>query len=397
MKFFFLILLPFSIFCQTHTLTGSVKDTSNLPIPFVNIFTTTGEGTLTNEKGEFVLKVNTLPVQLVVSHVSYQSVILKISEEKTLNILLREGIKNLPEAKVGNYALELIKKATDKTRQDSIYSHFGRGFYRRIQKEGDKYTLLQEIFFDSKFSSAFGFETILPTASRYTFHDGNVENKFMFLYTLRHSSPGPPLRFRNDKEELLPLKDYPKFYTFEVESFINPDTPNEIAVILCKPKDKSDFSFEGRFYIRTYTNGVLRIKGRRYTGKENYTKNFWFKVKEAYFDFDINYLEKEEHSVLSGIDLDYVLNVQYASSVNRPIVEHVSLVMYDFSTPKDDSEKKLKTTVMKEDQLFATTQESAEFWQNNPIIKRTPLEDEVIKAFEKKKKKGGNMVFPAQK
>ncbi|MCP1384933.1 carboxypeptidase-like regulatory domain-containing protein [Runella salmonicolor] len=397
MKLFFLILLPASVFCQTYTLTGSVKDTANTPIPLVNIFTSIGEGTLTNENGEFVLKVSALPVQITVSHVSFQAISLKISEEKILNIVLREGIKTLPETTVGNYALELIKKATDKTRQDSIYRHFGRGFYRRIQKESDKYTLLQEIFFDAKISSAFGFEAILPTASRYTFHDGNVENKFMFLYTLRHSSPGPPLRFRNDKEGLLPLSDYAKFYTFEVENYINPDSPNEIAVVLCKPKEKSNFSFEGRFYIRTSTNGVLRIKGRRYTGKQNYTKNFWFKVKEAYFDFDINYLEKDEHSVLSGIDLDYVLNVQYASSVIRPIIEHVSLVMYDFSVPKDDSEKNLKTIVMQEDQLFATTQESTEFWENNPIIKRTPLEDEVIKAFEKKKKKGGNMIFPTQK
>lgn len=397
MKFFFVILFPFYAFCQTYTLTGSVKDTSNYPIPLVNISTPNGEGTLTNENGDFILKINTLPVQIKISHVSFEAILLKISEEKTLNIVLRESVKNLPETKVGNYALELIKKATDKTRQDSIYHHFGRGFYRRIQKEDNKYTLLQEIFFDSNINAAFGFETILPTASRYTFHDGNVENKFMFLYTLRHSSPGPPLRFRNDKEDLLPLRDYPKFYTFEVENFINPDTPNEIAVILCKPKEKSNFSFEGRFYIRTSTNGILRIKGRRYAGKQSYTKNFWFKVKEAYFDFDINYLEKDEHSILSGIDLDYVLNVQYASSVNRPIIEHVNLVMYDFSVPKDDSEKKLKTNVMQEEQIFATTQENPEFWQNNPIIKRTPLEDEVIKAFEKKKKKGGNMVFPTQK
>ncbi|MFN3382576.1 MAG: hypothetical protein ACK41O_24180, partial [Runella zeae] len=87
----------------------------------------------------------------------------------------------------------------------------------------------------------------------------------------------------------------------------------------------------------------------------------------------------------------------YASSVPRTITEQINMVIYEYDQLKADESSKLQTTAMQEDQLFATTQESAEFWQNNPIIKRTPLEDEVIKAFEKKKKKGGNMVFPAQK
>ena len=38
-------------------------------------------------------------------------------------------------------------------------------------------------------------------------------------------------------------------------------------------------------------------------------------------------------------------------------------------------------------------QESPEFWENNAIIKRTPVEDGIIKIFEGRKKKGGTM-FP---
>ncbi len=397
MKLFFLLLLPFSVFCQTYTLTESVKDTANSPVPLANIFTSTGEGTLTNENGEFILKVNAFPVQIKITHVSFEAISLKISEEKALNIVLRESIKTLPEAKVGNYVLELIKKAIVKINADSIHNHFSKGFYRRLQKEGDKYTLLQEIFFNAGLDGKRGFNSILPIASRYTFHDGHVENKRLFSTTRLFTSPNPLIRLKDNTSKSLSINDLSKFYMFEIESFQNQNTPEEIAVIVCKPKLPYDNYFEGRFYLRTSTETMLRVKGRRYISTKGFTKNFWFKVKGAYYDFDINYLEKEDYSIFSGINLKYILNVLYASSISRTITEQINMVIYEYDQLKVDESSKLQTTVMQEDQLFATTQESTEFWENNPIIKRTPLEDEVIKAFEKKKTKGGNMVFPAQK
>ena len=61
MNTLFLLLISLSAFCQTYTITGSVKDTANVPIPFANVFTAKGQSTLTNENGEFVLKVSSLP------------------------------------------------------------------------------------------------------------------------------------------------------------------------------------------------------------------------------------------------------------------------------------------------------------------------------------------------
>ncbi len=389
----FLFLFSLPALCQNYTISGVVKDSSQTPIPLVSIFTKTGEGTLINDLGEFSLKVSTIPTTLIVSHVSYQSAAINITDEQALSLILKESIKTLPEAKVGNYAFELIKKAMDKANQDSVYSHFSRGFYRRIQKEGNKYTLLHELFFNANINGRWGISEWQPTASRYTLHDGNVENKSIIFYTLNNGAPSPRIQFRFEINNAIPSIDIPKYYHFEIENYIDADTPNEIAVVLCTPRQPLEMAFSGRFYISTASNTVLRVKGRRGLSKKSWPSSFLFKVKEYYLDMDVNYRVDNGVSVLSGMNLDFVTMVQYASSVNRKVVDHVSLIMYDNGEPENGEELKMSEQLPSEDVIFGTTQASPEFWENNAIIKRTPVEDGIIKVFEGRKKKGGNM-FP---
>jgi CarboxypepD_reg-like domain len=397
MKTVFLLLLSLSVFAQTYTVSGTVKDSTQKPVSMVSVFVKNGEGTVTNDEGAFVLRVSKLPVQIVVSHISYQTQTFIAKDEATLTINFKENITTLPEAKVGNYALELLKKAIDKTNGDSSFNHFGRGFYRKIQTEGDKYTVLQELFFNANINGKRGSTGWQPTASRYTFHDGNVENRGIIYYVLRSVTSSPRIRFLTEKGGLMPINDLSKNYIFEIENLINPDTPNEIAVILCTPRQQSEHTFTGRFYIKTLTNGVQKITGRLMQSKRNWPSGFWFKVKENYIDLAISYQEDANGvMLLSGMDMDFVVMVQYASSVNRKVMDHVNLVMYEYDKPKDGEQAKLLNGIGTEAQIFESTQESPEFWTNNPIIKRTPLEDKVIHIFESRKKKGGTM-FPSAK
>ena len=397
MRFFFFLFLSFSSFCQTYTLTGSVKDTSNMPIPLANVFTAQGAGILTNENGEFVLKVSSLPFKIFISHVSYQAVSIQGKDETPVKIILKEGIKTLSEVKVGSYALEIIKKAIEKANSDSIYNHFGKGFYRRIAKEENRYTVLHEIFFDGNFNSKYGIRNWKPTASRYTDHDGNFEVKGAYGYVFGDTSPSPRSYFYTREKGYLAIEELSSYYRFEIETVLHADTPNEIMVVSCKPRENFETSFTGRFYIKSTTYSVLRVVGVEKVIIPA-VKNFWFKIKESSLDIDVQFREKDETVILSGIDAKLNLTVTYASSVNKQGIEKMQLVIYDYDKPKDNEAAQLQPMFkIKQDQIFTTTQGSPEFWENNPIIKRTPLEDEVIKSFEKKaKKKGGNM-FPAPK
>ncbi len=391
MKTILLLFFSFSAFSQIYIISGVIKDSTQKPVPMVNVFVKNGEGTVTNDDGEFVLRVTKIPTQIVISHISYRAITLTADSNKPLSLTLKENITALPEAKVGNYAFELLKKAIEKTNADSIYNHFGRGFYRRIQTEGEKYTVLQEIFFNSGVDGKYGISSWQPTASRYTFHDGNVEQKNIVYTTLGNSAPSPRIRFRTD-QNIIPVNVITKSYNIEIENFINPDTKNEIAIVLCTPKENGDNKFTGRFYIKTATNGVLRVVGRMIRPKKVWPSGFWFKVKETYMDMDISYQEDVNGAMmLLGMDIDFVVMVQYASSVNRKVLDHIILVMYEYDKLINGEQSALTEKSAPEDQIFATTQASPEFWANNPIIKRTQLEDKIIKIFEGRKKKGGNM------
>ena len=389
----FLFSLP--VFCQNYTVSGIIKDKNQVTIPMVGIFTKTGQGTCTNDLGEFTLKVSVLPARIRVSHLSYQAVEVEIVSEKPVTIVLEESIKTLPEATVGNYAFELLKKAMDKIADDSVYNHFARGFYRKIQKEGNKYTVLHEMLFNANINGKYGVSVWQPTASRYTLHDGNVENRGTMISSIRNSSASPRVQFLSESAEPIPSVDISKLYRFEVENFIDENTPNEIAVVACSPKKLLETGFSGRFYVKTASNTVLKVTGRRGLTKKYWPSNFWFKVKESYLDMDINYREEDGASVLSGMNLDFVTMVQYAASVSKKVVDHVDLVMYEYGEPKEGELQKLADTIAGETQIFSTTQESPDFWANNAIIKRTPIEDGVIKIFENRKKKGGTM-FPSK-
>ena len=388
----FLFLLSLPALCQNYTISGIIKDKNQVAIPMVGIFTKTGQGTFTNDLGEFTLKVSALPAKIRVGHLSYQAVEVEIANEKPVTIMLEESIKTLPEATVGDYAFELLKKAMDKIADDSVYNHFARGFYRKIQKEGNKYTVLYEILFNANINGKYGVSVWQPTASRYTLHDGNVESSTLNP-SMRNSSANPRKQFLSENSEPIPLVDIPKLYRFEVENFIDENTPNEIAVVVCSPQKPLETGFSGRFYVETASNTVLKVTGRRGLTKKYWPSNFWFKVKEYYLDMDVNYRVDNGVSVLSGMNLDFVTMVQYASSVSRKVVDHVDLVMYEYDKPKEGELQKLANATAGEIQIFNTTQESPEFWENNAIIKRTPVEDGIIKIFEGRKKKGGTM-FP---
>ena len=392
-----MIMISFTSKCQLINVNGIVLDNMGVGIPFVNIYTLDGgRSTISNENGEFELRVEKISSKIEFSHINYLHKSMNIADlEANAKVMLEENIRILPELKVEDYALQLIRKAINKSNQDSIYNHFGRGFYRKISVKENSYTALQEIFFDGCFNTKYGIGKWNPTASRYIENKEKIEMKNSVYFALLNSIVDPSIHFKIDYT-LLSISDYNLHYIFTVENIINPNTDQEVAVISCSPRKSFSTSFDGRFYIKTSNGSLLRVSGikKMLVGGNN----IFFQIKDSYLLIDVIYQEKNNSVVLSGMDISFHLNVSHASVVNKKIIEKMKLVMYEYeSLNKNEQTSLIPFYKTKEEQIFSTTQASPEFWENNPIIKRTPLQDEVIKAFEKKgKKKGGNM-FPTPK
>lgn len=378
----FLLICPTLLFSQTLTVSGIVKDSMNKPIEMASIYSSDGRfGTITNENGEFELKLEKLPQNLVVSHISFQTVKISVQEEASITIVLKESVKILPEIKVNDYAFMLVKNTIEKARIDTIEFYQGKGFYRRIANEGNKYTVLHEIFFDGEWNSKLGLYKWNPTQARYAQRESNFEMKAVHSIINGLSKADKSSLFIAENR-FLNTEEYAKFYKFNIEQLINPDTPEEVAVVNVEPsKITSQDGFKGKMYIKTATNDFVRIIGKR-NWKVNATSNFWFKIKDEYYSFDILFRENQGKNMLDAFDAELHYTLRFASSVDKPSAEKIKLMMYDYESVDKNELKLLSKT--KEDEIFITSNFDPSFWKNNPVIKLTPLESSVINSFEKK-------------
>ena len=104
------LLLNISLFAQdSYTLSGMVKGSDNVPIPGANvIITNTRQGTTTDFDGNYTIEVKNDDI-LQFSYLGFITQIVKISGQKSLNIVLEEDVAQLDEVVVIGYGTQ--KKA----------------------------------------------------------------------------------------------------------------------------------------------------------------------------------------------------------------------------------------------------------------------------------------------
>lgn len=108
----------------SQEISGKVLDVkTGEVIPYCNIEVLDSQfGTSSNELGEFILQIDSLPVKIVFSHLNYERKVVEISETSNLNIQLTPLVNSLSEVvlavnKKDKYAYELAEKAFSKTRK----------------------------------------------------------------------------------------------------------------------------------------------------------------------------------------------------------------------------------------------------------------------------------------
>lgn len=95
------------------TVNGKVADARGVPLIGVNIVEKgTGNGTTTDMKGNFSLKVTSSPAVLVFSYIGFSSVERNVTDNKPLNVIMQEDMSRLNEAVVIGYGTQRKKDLT---------------------------------------------------------------------------------------------------------------------------------------------------------------------------------------------------------------------------------------------------------------------------------------------
>ena len=374
---------------QETQITGKVIDKySGEAIPYCNItLGSSSIGTSSNELGEFIITVDSLPVNLIFSHINYGKYSVEVSRISGVVIALASLTNHLQgvtvsASKKDRYALELARKAYRKANQNSNVNHYGKAFYRQKSKNDQAYSEFSEIIYDIRYNNR-GIEDWEILEGRYALKTNGLHNKNYTLLS-RLLTPLQPVT----DELIFPMHpELETYYDVRVIDYIASEN-DKIAVLWFKPLENSGIpTFEAEVYINTQTYDILKIVGNlshdnlklvKLSEKNSSWKNYKISYEIAYRQDTIL------HSAIDYINIDQGFDYYKNDSLKFHASSTSNLTFFEQYYPT--SRKKLGGQFRKNKSDWQKLDEigyNEKFWNENPIVKRTPVEEEVIAAFEK--------------
>lgn len=362
-------------------------------IPYCNIqITNSFIGTSSNELGEFEITIDQFPVEVTFSHINYAEQTIRVTEKKS-NLLieltpatnvLEEIVLSSAKSKTDDYAIGLAKEAFKKVSKSNRDFQYGKAFYRQKSKNSKEYSEFSEIIYDVRYNVS-GVIDWNILEGRYALKEEYINNKnFSRLsYTLKSIQP-------DTKDAFFPLREnLESFYDVRVkEIFQKGDT--KIAILKFTPKELeiSTPLFSGEAYIDTDSGELLKVTGKL---TDDRLKIILLKDKEASKkDYQLTYEMAYKKDNQDELLLDYInINQEFDYLKNDSIETHISssssLTFFEHYQPITYKKLGGRSRRSNSDwEQLNTIGYNQKFWEENPIVKRTPVEKEVINAFEKK-------------
>ncbi len=381
-------------FGQKVMIQGKILDAdTEEPIPYVSIvLADLRKGTASNADGEFQFRIDSLPLRVIFSHISYETkeLVVRNSEPLTIRmqprkILMHEVI--VEEDRMGDYLNDLVRKAYFHTLQTSHRGHYGKAFYRQISKNGDDYSELYEIFYDTRFNTA-GIEDWAIQEGRYALKTVNVADEYIYNKNFTLLFRVLSLVQLQTKDIIQPVnRDVALYYDLKMEHLVEMDG-RKVAVVSFKPKaEVTAPAMEGELYIDIDHFDVLRMKGQvrndqlkfvSLSTKEGSWKNY-------ILSFDMNYKTGPDSTlVLDYITMDQTFDFYFRDVYKNPVKTHGFLFFYEYYHPEGKKHLggRLVRFNRRDRDILDEMGYNQTFWEGNQVVKRTPVEEEVIKSFE---------------
>jgi hypothetical protein len=367
-------------------LTGRVVDiTTGQPVPYASIgVPATQQGTTSNAEGEFELRGVVLPARLVVSELGHQRDTLAVTAalaSQLLQVRLKPASVMLPDVQVGSYAAELIAQAYRELHRTNAQKTYSQAFYRQTTRLDGEVTEVQEMVWHAQTSNARIEGTALVQA-RFAKKKALLSFKDLSTFPRR-------ITFFDPKEDSTTDKGVISLHTTDTYRLsvlgVTQDGPAQLIEIGLVNKDPAGRVPRGSVVINDVTHQILRL--RLETMALNIvTNNPAFKLKDQHTKLEWLFRPRPgEAAVLEQ------LRVSYAGTMSRLLKSDIALTANSFIYLYEGQPTPLASVTYAPPQLNMsdlaaikkTTYDPA-FWQANPVVKRTPLEDEAMRAFEQK-------------
>ncbi len=389
------LILLFSFIINTSyaqsniTYKGIIVDAdSNRPISNVSIYCNALKtGTITNELGEFEINLKEQSItNVLVSHVSYIPRLFKLTKGVNNIIKIKHSDYSLPEVVVHNItAEELVLRMNKKSSKDSSNFDYIKGFYQKLSKIDNEYSVIHEFFFDAKWN-CYGVQKWNITNARYGSLDSlNFQFNNFALFVMNQIGYLNPKVQSNWLISPYSNNNISHYYNFKILKYLNADNDNEIAVVSCTPKIKikDKAYFKGNLFIKTKSLQLISIKGNIHNfihGKGSR------KFKNEIIDVNMAFSSDSDHLIFDHASIVYNVKLKITPVKTIKVSESAKVIFYQHGLKELSN---LKNVVTKNDtKTLKDIDYDPSFWQNNTIVLRTPVEKDLIKSFESKNQLG---------
>ncbi|GAA4355653.1 hypothetical protein GCM10023185_18690 [Hymenobacter saemangeumensis] len=370
---------------QGQKLEGKVVDAvTNKPIPYASVsLLNTSIGTTCNAEGEFVLQKVPVSSKLLVSELGHRRDTIVVTSAAVLRISLTPASVVLPEIHVGSYLADLLLQAYNKSRQLYSQKTYGRAFYRQITRHNGDATEVLEMIWNTKTNNA-GVEGTSLAQGRYAEKKALVKLNNFSLNTRLYGVYDAQADTSRSIWMIGPNVE--RYYSLNLVGVTENGTQQLVEVEFASKPGINPNHHRGSITIDAITHQILRFQmeteGVRISSNSASTQ---FKDQRTFFEMVFQASEK-------GAPILNYVSVRYQAVIARPKKDDVNLqvnsltVFYDgqpvpsgiaYSSAVDKANKSDLVSIKR-------TTYNPTFWAENSIVKRTPLEEGVIQAFEQK-------------
>ena len=377
------LLMAFGPAATAQRLTGKVLDASTgQPVPYASISVLNSPlGTTSNAEGEFELGGVALPGRLVVSELGHQRDTVAVATAGPLQIRLRPASVLLPEVQVGSYLGDLIAQAYRQMRRTSNRKMYGQAFYRQIIRIGGDATEVQEMVWNAATNGA-GMDGSALAHGRFAKKKAQLSfNNFSNLTKV--------IGF-NMKDDSLTQRgivglNTAQRYKLSLIGVTQSENQQLVEIGFESKPGLAPLTAKGTLVINETTRQVLHLRFETPYLINVKTNSLVVKLKGQHSVVEMDFQPTPNGAVLNYIKIDYQATV--TSPLQRSVaVQATSFTYFYNSRPTPDASVTYAPVKGGEVDLALIKQTTYDpaFWQNNAVVKRTPLEEQVMKSFEQK-------------
>ncbi|RNL56452.1 carboxypeptidase-like regulatory domain-containing protein [Pedobacter jejuensis] len=382
----FILFLIVALKGYTQNIQGKVIDeVTGAPIPFASLMIIgTSITSITNENGDFVIKATALPARLKFSHVSYLNGEFDVkSNAENLVIKLKQAAINLSEINISPYrGKALLKSAFEKASKYKDENHYLQAFYRQLTSVNNNPTKIHEIFYDLRWN-------VTKTTGWIAKQTRFAESKSQMLFDLSNQSyftfSASGYLTQPSSGTFVTEKTLDK-YTIEIERYIE-QADQDVAVINCtiKKAGKNQFYANTTFYVGTEDFKIYRMEQNILNLPMDLENGAGFKYPPIVKTISTFKNDKGDINILESISTKMYLSVNYMNRMQSTdisaIVSSLLTVYQEDNSLKNETYQSVSKNT-KDKNVVESIKYNADFWQNNPIVKQTSLEDKFSKMME---------------